>query len=102
MRKLVILFVSIYFSFASFAAPVGVENPSISTNSEKEILIRNQRLLDRLEEINAMDKSTMSRSEKRELRREVKEIQKTMEIGGGVYISVGALILILILLIILL
>ena len=83
---------------------------SMATANEKigdkplttEVAVDHQKLIDRLEEINSLDKSKLSRAEKKELRKEVKEIQKTMDIGGGVYISVGALILIIILLIILL
>ena len=62
-----------------------------------------QKLINRLEEIKAMDKSTLSRDEKKELRKEVRSTERSLsEIGGGVYISVGAAILIIILLIILL
>ncbi|MBC7425548.1 MAG: hypothetical protein H7321_03340 [Bacteroidia bacterium] len=58
-------------------------------------------LLLRIDQINEMDKSSLKSSEKRELRKEVKTIKKRLSsIGGGVYISAGALILILILLII--
>jgi len=59
-------------------------------------------LKNRLEEINAMDKENLSRPEKKQLRKEVKSIKRTQDSGGGVYISVGALILIIVLLIILL
>lgn len=61
---------------------------------------RNERLMKRLEEIKAMDIESMSRSEKRALRKEVKHIEKTMA-TGGVYISVGALIIIILLVILL-
>ena len=57
----------------------------------------------RLNEINAMNKSELKSAEKKSLRKEVKSINlRLREIGGGVYISVGALILIVILLVILL
>ena len=57
----------------------------------------------RLNEINAMDKTSMKASEKKSLRKEVRSIRHQLrEIGGGVYISAGGIILILILLIILL
>jgi hypothetical protein len=57
----------------------------------------------RLTEINAMDKSKMKSAEKKTLRKEVKTINHKMhDIGGGVYLSVGAVILIVILLIVLL
>jgi len=67
----------------------------------------------RLEEIYDMDISSMNRAEKNELRSEVRAIKadmdeqnnkdaKTATNDGGIYISVGGAILILILLIILL
>lgn len=60
-------------------------------------------LLARLDEIKAIDKSALSSAEKKELRKEVRAIKSQLNaIGGGVYISVGAIIIILLLLIILL
>ena len=57
----------------------------------------------RLDEINAMDKSKMTTAEKKTLRKEVKSINHRLrEVGGGVYISITAILLIVILLIILL
>lgn len=57
----------------------------------------------RLDEINSIDKSSLSRAEKKELRGEVKSIEKQLrEGGGGIYLSVGAIIIIILLLIILL
>jgi hypothetical protein len=55
----------------------------------------------RLAEIKAIDKSEMSSSEKKILRKEVRTIKKkSSRLGGGVYISAGALILIIILIVI--
>lgn len=60
-------------------------------------------LLSRLNTINAMDKSQLTFSEKKTLRTEVRSIRHQLkDIGGGVYISVGAIVLIIVLLIILL
>jgi hypothetical protein len=57
----------------------------------------------RLTEINAMDMSKLKSSEKKNLRKEVRSIKKELrDVGGGVYFSAGALILIIILLIVLL
>ena len=57
----------------------------------------------RLTEIKATDMSKLKSSEKKNLRKEVRSINhKLRELGGGVYLSAGALILIVILLIILL
>jgi hypothetical protein len=57
--------------------------------------------ISRLNEINEMDMSAMNNAEKRELRKEVRAIEKQQN-GGGIYISVGAAILIVLLLILLL
>lgn len=60
-------------------------------------------LLLRLDEIKAKDMSKLTVTEKKKLRKEVKSIKYELRnIGGGVYLSVGAIILIVILLIVLL
>lgn len=72
--------------------------PNVPEQS-KEALI----LLHRLETIQAMDISNMTRAEKRVVGKEVKSIEKQMKAlnsGGGVYVSVGALIIIVLLIII--
>jgi hypothetical protein len=57
----------------------------------------------RLNEINSMDKTNMKSAEKKSLRKEVKSINhKLRDISGGVYLSAGAIVLIVILLIVLL
>ena len=75
--------------------PIAAEAMPESTKAAK--------LLTRLEEINTTDKSGMSASEKRHMRKEVRAIKKELkELGGGVYLSVGAVIIIILLLILLL
>lgn len=60
-------------------------------------------LIARLDEINAMDKTALNSAEKQVLRKEVRSIKSQLsETGGGVYLSVGAILLIALLLIILL
>jgi hypothetical protein len=57
----------------------------------------------RLNEINSMDKTNMKSAEKKSLRKEVKSINhKLRDISGGVYLSAGAIVLVVILLIVLL
>lgn len=57
----------------------------------------------RLKEIDAMDKSELKAADKKELRKEVKSIKSELKaVGGGVYVSAGAVILIIILVIVLL
>jgi hypothetical protein len=57
----------------------------------------------RLREIKDMDIQNLSKTEKKELRKEVKEIKRDMKANkNGVYLSVGAIIIIILLLILLL
>jgi len=57
----------------------------------------------RLTQIDNLDKSALKASEKKALRKEVRSIkQQLKEMGGYVYVSVGAAVLIILLLIILL
>jgi hypothetical protein len=84
-------------------AAVPVSEPYSSGIPVKGDDPRAQQLLQRLEDIKKTDKSTLSRTEKRELRQEVKGIRKEMKvIKGGVYLSVGAIIIVVLLLILLL
>lgn len=97
----ILLTVAMIMSVGSYAAPksneVPASTPSGSAGAEM------QRLQNRLEEIKAMDLENMPRSEKRKYAKEVKQIQKKMNaVGGGVYISAGALLVIVVLLILLL
>jgi hypothetical protein len=60
-------------------------------------------LIERLNEIEAMDKSKLSRTERKQLKTEVKTIKAQLkQISGGVYLSAGALIIVIILLILIL
>jgi hypothetical protein len=59
--------------------------------------------IDRLNEIKSMDLKTLNRKQRKELRHEVKSIQKAQSSGnGGIYLSVGAIIIIILLLILIL
>ncbi|WP_293302951.1 hypothetical protein [Pedobacter sp. UBA4863] len=61
------------------------------------------RIISRVDEIKAMDKSNLSKEERKELRKELKEMKKKANaLGGGVYLSVGAIIIIILLLILIL
>ena len=72
-----------------------------TTNSADAEKVKSLEL--RLNEIKAMDKSKMKASEKKKLRKEVKSINRNIhDIGGGVYISAGAVIVVLVLLLLLL
>jgi len=84
---------------SSIIAPVS----SKTNNSAKTEDPRPQQLLQRLQDIKSMNKSELTRTEKKELRNEVKEIRKEARtISGGVYLSAGAIIIIILLLLLLL
>ena len=78
-----------------------VKEEKVFTEAELE---RFKEVEARIFEIKEMNFSEMSREEKKEIRSELKELNKEAKKagGGGLYISTGALIIILILLIILL
>lgn len=60
-------------------------------------------IISRLNEIKAMDISSLSSSEKKDLRKEVRSLQHELKkTGNGVYISIGAAIIIVLLLILIL
>jgi len=83
-------------AFAADGAPIAnTETP----NNEA----RAQQLMSRLKEIREMDKSNLTSSEKKALRKEVKEMKKEVRKNqNGIYLSVGAIIIIVLLLILLL
>ena len=97
-----------YLRMASLALFITIASPASSAAIVPESItptedVRSQQLLQRLEEIKGLDKSEMSRLEKKSLRKEVKEIKKEMKaLSGGVYLSVGAIIIIILLLILIL
>lgn len=89
--------------FCSMAAPSMANENMLIVNSEDAVRTRVAQLQNRLDEIKEMDKRALSASEKRMLRREVRDIKKELAVmNGGIYLSVGAIILIALLLILLL
>lgn len=83
------------------AAPANDENSKKGktelTEAQKERLAEIEA---RVDEIKAMDFSTMSKEEKKDVRMELKDMkEEAKRAGGGVYISVGAIIIILLILI---
>lgn len=74
---------------------VGTTPKPVDSKETKTMLLR-------IDEINKMDKTNLKASEKKALRKEVKSINNRLKNGGYIYVSVGAVILIVILLVILL
>jgi hypothetical protein len=106
MKKLAICLVMTCLSLTLIPLQLNAANKSNSSAVPAPIPTKSaevKALELRLNEISAMDKSKMKSAEKRTIRKEVKSINHKMrDIGGGVYLSAGAVILIVILLIVLL
>ena len=80
-----------------------VNNNALPASDPKEVPAEVKSQLNRLNEIKAMDKSDMTSSEKKALRKEVKTIKASLrDSNSGIYLSVGAIIIIILLLILLL
>lgn len=106
MRKirLSLMAVMMFLAFNPIALQAESDAKSAPANTSKAVVSeRATVLLNRLDEINALDKSDLSSLEKKEMRKEVRAVKEELKAtGGGVYLSVGALILVIILLIVLL
>ena len=102
MKKLIYSFALIFMLGLSVnTVSAATTKDKVEMTSEQKALV--EKITNRVEEIKAMDKSNMSRAEKKELRKELKEMkQQARAAGGGVYLSVGAIIIIILLLILIL
>ena len=98
-NKLQLSMLSIAILLGSFVANAAMVNPS---DSAKDAAIYSH-IITRVNEIQAMDKTTLSDNSKSELRKELKQMKK--QAGGldkRVYLSIGAIIIIILLLILIL
>jgi cytochrome c556 len=98
-NKLQLSMLSIAILLGSFVANAAMVNPS---DSAKDAAIYSH-IVTRVNEIQAMDKTTLSDNSKSELRKELKQMKK--QAGGldkRVYLSIGAIIIIILLLILIL
>ena len=105
MKKLPVYLMMAVLSLSVFPTTMSAKekNPTALTATPKEVPAEVKIMINRLEEIKALDKSSMTRVEKKELRKEVKEIKANLKSSNsGVYLSVGAIIIIILLLILLL
>jgi hypothetical protein len=104
MKKLSIYFMLLLLSvnIIPTSAYAEVSRTNTTTNKTKEVPAEAKILINRLKEIKKMDKSDMTRAEKKELRNEVKTIKTTLRTSySGVYLSVGAIIIIVLLILLL-
>ena len=105
MKKTTLYLLMLIMSISFFPNTMtAAGNPSKTPDAKPiEVPAHVQIQLDRLNEIKAMDKSDMTSSEKKALRKEVKVIKSSLrDSNSGIYLSVGTIIIIVLLLILLL
>ena len=99
MKKSILCFMVMFLSLGTFASPLMAAEGAPATESSipEEMPAEVRVMLDRLNEIKDMDKSALTRMEKKELRVETRAIKSAMRASGnGIYLSVGALLIIII------
>jgi len=109
-RKIYLLVSILMLSLAAFNAKAGSLEPktldkeTIANMTEEQKQARIQEIKGRVEEIRAMDKSKMNKTERKELRAELKGMRKEAQAlgAGGIYLSLGAVIVIIVVLILIL
>jgi len=106
--KKVIFFVSLMIITMGSTFAFASDKKSNSDNSAKPVATENRlsevelrRLTNRAEEIRDMDKTNMTVKETRELKKELKGIEKSVRKGGTIVIGGASLILLIILIILL-
>jgi hypothetical protein len=101
MKKLNIYLMAIFLSLTFIPSDLKAkESTESSILSESENEAKAKALLSRLFQIKEMDFSKLDVSEKKSLRMEVRSIRDELKTtSGGIYLSVGAIIIILLILI---
>jgi hypothetical protein len=108
MKKLIyslsaflMLFLSAETSFAATVSDDKAPASQVTTLTEEEKAAKIQAIEKRVLEIKAMNKSNLTSAERKALRKELKEMKQQARAftSGGVYLSVGAIIIIILVLI---
>ncbi|MNK30608.1 hypothetical protein D3C87_490280 [compost metagenome] len=102
MKKLLYTFILVFtLSTAVNAKSVVNDNPKTELTAEQKVELES--ITKRVEEIKSMDRSSLTKTERKALRKEVKELKKRADfLNQNVTLSLGAIIIILLLLIIIL
>ncbi|MDB5263617.1 MAG: hypothetical protein JWQ14_2900 [Adhaeribacter sp.] len=98
-RTLVFTFIMLVSSLAVSAHPNGAPTEKAPTAQQQQRLLE---IENRIQEIKDLDKSKLSKAERKELRTELTGLKKEARKGGGIYLSTGAVIIVVLLLILLL
>ncbi len=106
MKKFILGLMAIGILTVTFTSPVYAITPPTTeavVPAPKEDLLEAEALMARLGEIRAMDLAGLAKAEKKQLRNEVKAIKQDLrKASQGVYLSIGAILIIILLLILVL
>ena len=113
MKKTIyLLMTTLMLSFVAFTSNAATtDNDSknykeyYATKTAEERNARVEEIKARVDEIRAMDKSNLTKADRKALRAELKDLKKeanAASTGGGIYLSVGAIIIIILVLILIL
>lgn len=109
-KKIYLIAATLMFTLAAFSSKAATldggpavtkENVAMMTPDQKQA--RLEEIKERVDEIKTMDKSQLTRTERKELRKELRGYRhEARAMGGGIYLSVGAIIIIILVLILIL
>jgi hypothetical protein len=103
MKKFIYSLVLVFTLAISTTNVSAADKKEPKTEMTAEQKVQFDKIVNRVEEIRKMDKSNLTRDEKKALRKELREMKdKARAMSGGVYLSVGAIIIIILLLILIL
>ena len=102
MKKLIYT-LALVFTLGISTNTVSAADKKEKTEMTAEQKVQFEKITSRVDEIRNMDKSNLTRAEKKALRAELKQMkEQARALSGGVYLSVGAIIIIILLLILIL
>jgi len=96
MRKLIVCAIILIMQFAHGISKAEIATPQYTESATSSL--SNIKLLNRINEIETMDKPTLNSSEKRALRKELREKRTQAHGGRTIYISVGVLLIVILIL----
>ncbi len=102
MKKLHIYFIILVFSAAIFPTTIAAseKNSTVIAASIEEVPDHIKVMINRLHEIKQMDKSALTRLEKKQLRKEVKAIKSNLENPEkNVFASIGGVLIVILVLV---
>ena len=96
------MILSLVFLMSTFGAFAGDRKPAMKNIDKTELSPEALTMVNRVEEIQKMDFSTLNVAERKALKQELKGIKHELKATQGIYFSIGAIVIIILLLILIL